>query len=205
MIFAYQRLGKRALDLILTVPALLILLPMMMAIALSIRLTMGRGVIYKQKRPGLLARPFELWKFRTMKDIQDDEGRPAPDELRLTEFGRFLRRTSLDELPEVVNVVRGDMSLVGPRPLLMEYLDRYSPRQSRRMAVKPGITGWAQVNGRNAIDWETKFEYDLWYVDHVSFAADIRILGLTCQSVFLREGISHDNHATMPGFMGIKE
>lgn len=201
----YIRFGKRALDLALTVPALLVLLPVMLVVALSILLTMGRGVFYKQRRPGWLARPFEIWKFRTMREIRDDNGGLAPDDLRLTDFGRFLRRTSLDELPELFNVVRGDMSLVGPRPLLMEYLDRYSPRQARRMEVKPGITGWAQVNGRNAIDWVKKFEHDVWYADNLSFPVDMKIIGLTLLKVFTREGISHDSHATMPGFQGAKE
>ena len=201
----YVRFGKRALDLALTVPALLLLSPVMWAVALSIRLTMGRGVFYKQIRPGWFARPFEIWKFRTMREIRDDKGGLAPDSLRLTTFGRFLRRTSLDELPELVNVARGDMSLVGPRPLLMEYLDRYSPKQARRMEVKPGITGWAQINGRNAIEWKNKFEFDLWYVDNLSIWVDLKILAVTLVKVFTREGISHDNHVTMPGFQGTKE
>jgi sugar transferase EpsL len=177
----------------------------LIAVALSIWLTMGRRVFYKQDRPGLRGRPFKIWKFRTMRDIRNNNGEPAPDHERLTGFGRFLRRSSLDELPELINVILGDMSLVGPRPLLMDYLDRYSPEQARRMEVKPGITGWAQVKGRNAIDWETKFRHDIWYVDNISFLKDVEILGLTILKVFTREGISHENHVTMPGFWGTKE
>ena len=184
---------------------LLIIMPLMAAVALSIRLTMGRGVFYKQVRPGLRARPFVIRKFRTMMETRDGRGELAPDSVRLTGFGRFLRRASLDELPELWNVVRGDMSLVGPRPLLMEYVGRYSREQARRMDVRPGITGWAQVNGRNALDWEAKFRHDVWYVDHISFMKDVEIMGLTLLKVFAREGISHGGHATMPGFMGTKE
>jgi sugar transferase EpsL len=201
----YKLICKRTFDVAIAVPVLVLLLPLMLAVALAIRLTMGRGVFYKQVRPGLQARPFEIWKFRTMQDIRGEKGDLAPDFVRLTLFGRFLRRTSLDELPELVNVVRGDMSLVGPRPLLMDYLERYSPEQARRMEAKPGITGWAQVNGRNAIDWESKFHYDRWYVDHFSFLKDIEILGLTLLKVLTHEGISHKEHVTMPGFLGTKE
>jgi lipopolysaccharide/colanic/teichoic acid biosynthesis glycosyltransferase len=158
-------------------------------------------VLFAQRRPGLHGRPFTLYKFRTMRTA-DSRGEPLPDELRLTNFGRFLRRTSLDELPELFNVLTGDMSLVGPRPLLMEYLPLYTARQARRHEVRPGITGWAQVNGRNAISWDQKFEYDTWYVDNHSFLLDLRILAMTVVQVFRRQGISHGEHATMPKFTG---
>ncbi|HOW86851.1 MAG TPA: sugar transferase [Candidatus Aminicenantes bacterium] len=193
------------MDIALALPALAALLPLLLVIALAIRLTMGRGVVYKQVRPGRRARPFEIWKFRTMREIRDERGGLAPDDVRLTGFGNWLRRTSLDELPELANVVRGDMSIVGPRPLLTDYLGRYSAEQARRHEVKPGITGWAQVNGRNAITWEEKFRCDVWYVDHVSLWTDVRIIALTLVKVFAREGISHENHVTMPGFQGTKE
>lgn len=201
----YQTIIKRVFDIVLATVGILIVMPLVIVLAVFIWLTMGRSVFYKQDRPGLRGRPFKIWKFRTMRDIYSTKGTLAPDHERLTEFGRFLRRSSLDELPELVNVLRGDMSLVGPRPLLMDYLDRYSPVQARRMEVKPGITGWAQVKGRNAIDWETKFRLDVWYVDNISFLKDVEILGLTILKVFTREGISHENHVTMPGFRGTKE
>ena len=196
----YTRSGKRLLDIALSLFLLVALLPVLLVIALAIRLTMGKPVIYEQERPGLDRRPFLIRKFRTMSEARRSDGEPAPDDVRLTGFGKLLRRISLDELPELVNVLHGEMSMVGPRPLLMDYLGRYSAEQARRMEVKPGVTGWAQVNGRNAIDWDRKFAYDVWYVDHVSFGLDLKILGLTLPKVFASEGISHAGHATMPGF-----
>jgi sugar transferase EpsL len=190
------------LDILASSAILALLSPFLAVIALAIRLTMGRGVFFRQERPGFDRKPFIINKFRTMLESRSTNGDLSPDHVRLTGFGEFLRRTSLDELPELVNVLRGDMSLVGPRPLLMEYLDRYSSDQARRMEVKPGITGWAQVNGRNAIDWDRKFEHDVWYVDHLTFSLDMRILGLTLKKVFTKEGISYEGHATMPGFKG---
>lgn len=192
---------KRAFDVVATSLALIVLAPLMLALAGLVLLKLGRPVLFAQRRPGLHGRPFTLYKFRTMRTA-DSRGEPLPDELRLTNFGRFLRRTSLDELPELFNVLTGDMSLVGPRPLLMEYLPLYTARQARRHEVRPGITGWAQVNGRNAISWDQKFEYDTWYVDNHSFLMDLRILAMTVVQVFRRQGISHGDHATMPKFTG---
>lgn len=193
---------KRALDLAVAGLGLLVLSPLIAAIAALVRLRHGRPVLFRQKRPGLHGRPFTILKFRTMRDATGPDGAPLPDADRLTALGRFLRRTSLDELPELWNVLRGDMSLVGPRPLLMEYLDRYSPEQARRHAVRPGITGWAQVNGRNAIGWDQKFAYDTWYVDHRSLRLDLRILVITVSRVLRRTGISHGDTVTMPRFLG---
>jgi len=163
---------------------------------------MGSPVLFRQVRPGLHRKPFVMYKFRTMRDLRDTEGRLLPDEMRLTRVGHILRATSLDELPELFNVLKGEMSLVGPRPLLMEYLELYTPEQARRHEVKPGITGWAQVNGRNAITWEEKFKLDVWYVDNWSLGLDLKILALTLIKVLKREGISADGHATMPEFRG---
>jgi lipopolysaccharide/colanic/teichoic acid biosynthesis glycosyltransferase len=162
----------------------------------------GRPVLFRQLRPGLHGEPFEMIKLRTMRDAVDRSGRPLPDAERLTPIGRFLRASSLDELPELWNVLRGEMSLVGPRPLLVRYLPRYSPEQARRHAVRPGVTGWAQVNGRNAADWETKFQLDVWYVDHWSLALDLKILARTILAVLRRDGISAPGDATMPEFQG---
>jgi lipopolysaccharide/colanic/teichoic acid biosynthesis glycosyltransferase len=173
-------------------------------LVLSIQWKLGTPVLFVQQRPGLRGRPFKLLKFRTMMDGRDAQGRLLPDAERLTPFGRFLRSSSLDELPELFNVLKGDMSLVGPRPLLMEYLPRYTPEQARRHDVRPGITGWAQVNGRNALSWEEKFKLDVWYVDHQSFALDLKILWMTLFRVFQRKSISAEGHATMPKFMGGK-
>ncbi|HEX6911941.1 MAG TPA: sugar transferase [Longimicrobium sp.] len=194
--------AKRLLDLAIAVPALVVLAPLIAVTAGLVRLRLGTPVVFRQQRPGLHGRPFQLLKFRTMRDAVDARGEPLPDEERLTAFGRRLRATSLDELPTLWNVVRGDMSLVGPRPLLMEYLPRYTPEQARRHEVRPGITGWAQVNGRNAITWDEKFRLDVWYVDHRSLALDLRILWTTLRTVFVREGISHPGHATMEKFRG---
>jgi lipopolysaccharide/colanic/teichoic acid biosynthesis glycosyltransferase len=192
----YISSGKRLLDVTLALLGLLALSPVMLVIATMIRLRMGAPVLFKHQRPGFKGRPFYLWKFRTM--VQGS----GTDAERITPFGRALRSTSLDELPELYNVLRGDMSLVGPRPLKMEYLELYTPEQMRRHDVRPGLTGWAQVNGRNAQTWEDRFRFDLWYVDHVSFGLDIKIIWLTVWRVIRREGISADGHATMPRFQG---
>lgn len=194
--------SKRAMDLALCSCMFAVAVPVMAVIALLIRRTLGRPVLFRQIRPGLNGKPFGLYKFRTMTDARDGEGRLLPDEARLTTFGRFLRSTSLDELPELWNVLRGDMSLVGPRPLLMAYLDRYDSEQMRRHHVKPGLTGWAQVNGRNALTWEDKFRLDVWYVDNQSLLLDLKILFLTMGIVLRREGISQEGHSTAEEFMG---
>lgn len=193
---------KRGVDLVLTVPAIVVLAPVYAAVALAVRLNLGRPVIFSQQRPGKNEIPFTLYKFRTMRDARDESGALLPDGRRLTRLGAFLRATSLDELPELVNVLRGEMSLVGPRPLLMEYLPLYSPEQRRRHDVRPGVTGLAQVNGRNALTWREKFALDVEYVDRVSFALDVRILMLTIVSVVRSEGISHRGHVTMEPFRG---
>ena len=198
----YRSWGKRVLDLTLTMLALIILLPLMVFLALLVRIKFGPPILFRQQRPGLHGNPFILYKFRTMTDARDEHGNLLPDAERLTRFGHFLRRTSLDELPELFNVIKGDMSIVGPRPLLMEYLDRYTPEQARRHEVKPGITGWAQVNGRNALTWEEKFNLDVWYVDNISFWLDLKILAVTLWKVIKGEGISHPGHATMEEFKG---
>lgn len=193
---------KRLFDLVVALCALLLLWPLLLLLALLVRIRIGAPVLFRQQRPGLHGRPFVIYKFRTMTDARGVDGELLPDAGRLTPFGRFLRRFSLDELPQLYNVVRGDMSLVGPRALLMEYLPLYSAGQARRHAVRPGITGWAQVNGRNAISWEEKFEYDVWYVDHRSFRLDMRILWMTVKKVFCGEGVSQTGHATMEKFRG---
>ena len=193
---------KRILDIIGAVLGLGLLGVPMLILALLVRINLGSPVLFRQVRPGLHGKPFLLYKFRTMTDDRDEHGNLLPDEQRLTPFGKFLRSTSLDELPELFNVLKGDMSLVGPRPLLMQYLDRYTPEQARRHEVKPGITGWAQVNGRNALTWEEKFKLDVWYVDNWSIWLDLKILLLTVLKVIKREGIHADGHATMPEFLG---
>ena len=193
---------KRSFDLLLTVPGLVLLIPLLLVVAFMISKRLGRPVIFQQVRPGRDGRPFRMYKFRTMLDLRDKDGRSLPDDQRLTPFGRFLRSTSLDELPELWNVLKGEMSLVGPRPLLMEYLDRYTPEQARRHDVPPGITGWAQISGRNALSWEEKFMLDVWYVDNWSLWLDIKILWLTVLKVVRREGVSAAGHETMPVFMG---
>jgi sugar transferase EpsL len=195
---------KRLLDLAFTIPGLLAISPVFIIVALLILARIGRPIFFCQERPGFNARPFSLYKFRTMTDGRDESGALLPDAQRLTPFGRFLRATSLDELPELFNVLKGDMSLVGPRPLLMRYLDRYTPEQFRRHEMPPGLTGWAQVNGRNALSWEEKFELDVWYVDHWSLWLDVKILALTLREVLKREGISQAGHATMEEFMGTR-
>jgi len=193
---------KRMFDIATSVAALIMLSVPMLAIAAWIRLTLGRPVVYRQRRPGLAGKPFTLLKFRTMTEACDANGRLLPDAQRLTRFGQSLRRTSLDELPELFNVLKGEMSLVGPRPLLVQYLDRYTPEQARRHEMKPGITGWTQINGRNALTWEEKFKLDVWYVDQRSFWLDLRIILLTVWKVLRQEGISQPGHATMEEFKG---
>ena len=193
---------KRMIDIFLSTLTLLLLSPLILVIAALVWLTMGRPVLFKQLRAGYRGRPFTLFKFRTMREDRDAEGRPLPDGQRLSKLGKLLRQLSLDELPQFWNVWKGEMSLVGPRPLLVDYLPRYSPEQARRHEVKPGVTGWAQVNGRNALSWGERFELDVWYVDHWSLSLDARILWKTILKVFQREGISLDGHATMPEFTG---
>ena len=200
-----QAVIKRLFDLLVSVLLLLLLAPLMAVIALAVRWRLGAPLFFCQQRPGRRGQPFTMCKFRTMRDSRDAEGNLLPDGQRLTPLGRFLRRASLDELPELWSVLRGDMSLVGPRPLLMRYLPRYTPRQARRHEVAPGITGWAQVNGRNAISWEARFERDVWYVDNWSLWLDAKILLVTLLAVVRREGISQAGHATMPEFRGSKE
>ncbi|MCY4364079.1 MAG: sugar transferase [Gammaproteobacteria bacterium] len=193
---------KRLFDLLFSLFLLVLLLPLFILLAVLVYIDLGSPVLFRQQRPGLQGKPFTFYKFRTMNNGTNENGRLMPDENRLTGFGRFLRGTSLDELPQLFNVIRGDMSLVGPRPLLMEYLDLYTDEQMRRHEVRPGITGWAQVNGRNAITWEEKFSLDLWYVDNRSFLLDIRIILLTIARIIGREGINQEGVATAEKFKG---
>ncbi len=193
---------KRALDLSLATIALIVTAPVLVVAMAVIRIADGTPVLFRQIRPGHKGRPFTLYKLRTMSNAMDNNGAVAPDAARLTRVGRVLRKLSIDEVPQLWNVVRGDMSLVGPRPLLMRYLDRYTPEQARRHEVQPGITGWAQVNGRNAITWEEKFALDTWYVDHHTFWLDLKIIAMTASRVLVGDGIAQDGHATMPEFMG---
>jgi lipopolysaccharide/colanic/teichoic acid biosynthesis glycosyltransferase len=193
---------KRLTDIVLAAIAGTLLLVPLLILMVLVRRKLGSPVFFRQTRPGLHGRPFQMIKFRTMTDARTADGKLMPDADRLTAFGRFLRATSLDELPELWNVLKGDMSLVGPRPLLMEYLPLYSPQQARRHELRPGITGWAQVNGRNALSWEDKFALDVWYVDHRTFWLDIKILWLTVRKVLVREGISAAGEATMSKFTG---
>ncbi|MFN3388533.1 MAG: sugar transferase [Allosphingosinicella sp.] len=195
-------MAKRLFDFVVAGIALLLLWPLLLLVALAVWANLGRPVLFRQRRPGLHGAPFELIKFRTMRNDPKAGSGLESDAQRLTRFGRLLRASSLDELPELWNVLRGDMSLVGPRPLLMQYLGRYTPEQARRHEVRPGVTGWAQVNGRNALSWEEKFRLDVWYVDNRSFWLDLRILWLTVRKVLAREGISADGEATMPRFTG---
>lgn len=201
----YVRYFKRLFDLIVICCVAVVLVPVVAIVGLIVRVQLGTPVFFRQQRPGLDSKPFLMTKFRSMTSERDANGDLLPDAERLTAFGRLLRKTSLDELPELWNVFKGDMSLVGPRPLLMQYLDRYTPEQIRRHEVRPGITGWAQINGRNAISWEEKFALDVWYVDHCSFALDIQILALTLLKVVKRDGISAEGEATMPEFMGYED
>jgi len=198
----YRRFGKRLFDLSVAVSASILLLPVWLVVAPLVRVKLGSPVLFRQQRPGLNGQPFTIYKFRTMTEARAAHGELLPDAERLTKFGRFLRSTSLDELPELINVIKGDMSLVGPRPLLMQYLERYTLQQARRHEVRPGIAGWAQINGRNAIAWEQKFELDVWYVDHVSLALDVKILALTVWKTIRREGISQPGQATTEEFRG---
>jgi sugar transferase EpsL len=193
---------KRIVDLSSSFLGLLLIWPLMLVLAFLVRINFGAPIYFRQTRPGMHGKPFEMFKFRTMTDERDTGGDLLPDSQRMTKFGEFLRSTSLDELPELFNVLKGDMSLVGPRPLLMEYLPLYTPEQARRHEIRPGITGWAQINGRNAISWEDKFRLDVWYVDNQSFRLDMIILWTTFVKVFKREGISQDGSATMEKFSG---
>ncbi|MCC8252548.1 sugar transferase [Vibrio campbellii] len=195
---------KRLFDFLASLFALILLSPIIALVAWKIRKNLGSPVLFRQTRPGLNGKPFEMVKFRTMKDAVDQQGNPLPDSERMTPFGDKLRNSSLDELPELWNVLKGEMSLVGPRPLLMQYLPLYSKEQARRHEVRPGVTGWAQINGRNAISWEEKFELDVWYVDNKTIWLDIKILFLTVKKVFIKEGISAQGEATMPYFKGNK-
>jgi sugar transferase EpsL len=197
---ARTRLSKRVLDVAVSAAALVLGAPGLAVIAGLIRATMGRPIFFRQVRPGQGGKAFTIYKFRTMSDVRDPDGRPAPDADRLTRLGRFLRATSLDELPEFVNILKGDMSLVGPRPLLPEYLPLYSAAQARRHEVRPGLTGWAQVNGRNALSWDEKLALDTWYVDNWSLLLDLRILWMTLVQAIRPRGIAHEGHATMPAF-----
>lgn len=196
---------KRFFDILVSFIGLLVLLPIITIVAWQIRKNLGSPVLFKQIRPGKNGNPFEMVKFRTMKDATDVQGNTLPDAERMTPFGNMLRSTSLDELPELWNVLKGDMSLVGPRPLLMQYLPLYSKEQARRHEVRPGVTGWAQINGRNAISWEDKFKLDIWYVDNRSFWLDIKILLLTVKKVLIKDGISAEGHVTIEPFRGSHE
>ena len=201
----YRKYGKRIFDLCLTIPAFIVLSPVMGVTAILVAVKLGRPVLFTQERPGYREKIFKMYKFRSMTDERDQNGELMPDEVRLTPFGEWLRSTSLDELPELLNILKGDMSLVGPRPLLVQYLPLYNKRQHKRHHVRPGITGLAQINGRNSISWEEKFEYDVQYVENISFYGDIRILFETVFKVFKREGINSENSATMEDFMGTPE
>lgn len=198
----YLTFGKRFLDLVLTIPALILLAPLYALLAILVRLKLGSPVLFRQQRAGWHGQPFTIYKFRTMTNTRDTQGHLLPDAERLTPLGRFLRSTSLDELPGLINVLKGEMSLVGPRPLLVQYLGRYTPEQMRRHQVKPGLTGWAEVNGRNAISWEERFALDVWYVDHQSLWLDLKIIAMTAWRIPKREGISRPGYATAPEFMG---
>jgi len=200
-----DKMFKRIFDVVVSATALLLLSPVIALVAWQISRKMGSPVLFRQTRPGLNGKPFKMVKFRTMLDATDKHGNPLPDDQRMTQFGSFLRTTSLDELPELWNVLKGDMSLVGPRPLLMEYLPLYSKEQYRRHEVRPGVTGWAQVNGRNAISWEDKFRLDVWYVDNQSLWLDVKILFLTVKKVLVRDGISGEGEVTMSKFTGSKD
>lgn len=199
----YANCLKRVLDFVIALCAftvsLIILIPISIILYFANK---GAGVFFLQPRPGRNGKIFKVIKFKTMTDEKDAEGKLLPDEVRLTPIGKFVRSTSIDELPQLINVIKGDMALIGPRPLLVQYLPLYSPQQARRHEVRPGITGWAQVNGRNSISWKQKFEYDVWYVDHLSFLLDLKIIFLTIKKVFVREGISHEGMATMEPFNG---
>ncbi|MFY0758459.1 sugar transferase [Metabacillus dongyingensis] len=193
---------KRIFDVTFSIIILILFSPILVIVAILVKIKLGSPILFKQQRPGLLCKPFYLYKFRTMTDEKDELGQLLNDEYRLTSFGAFLRKMSLDEFPQVINVIKGDISLVGPRPLLMEYLPHYTEEQRKRHLVKPGITGWAQINGRNKISWEEKFRLDVWYVENQCFLIDLKILSLTLLKVIKSEGIKHGDHATMPSFKG---
>lgn len=201
----YEKYIKRLMDIVLSGGALIVLSPVLLVTAILVRTKLGSPVIFCQERPGKDEKVFKLYKFRSMTDARDENGELLPDSVRLTRFGKLLRSTSLDELPELWNILRGDMSIVGPRPLLVRYLPRYNEEQKHRHDVRPGLTGWAQVNGRNAISWEEKFRLDVWYVENLSFWVDMKTIFLTVKKVFCREGISSETAATMEEFMGTKE
>lgn len=203
--FIYRNTGKRLFDLTLAVPALIVFSPVIVILALLIRCKLGAPILFRQQRPGLNEKPFTIFKFRTMLDAHDAQGNLLSETARLTPFGRFLRSTSLDELPELINVIKGEMSIVGPRPLLMCYLSRYTPTQRRRHEVRPGLTGWAQANGRNSISWEEKFARDVWYVVNYSLWLDVKILVKTMRIMIKREGITYQAHTSMPEFLGMKK
>ncbi|WP_430509936.1 sugar transferase [Gottfriedia solisilvae] len=195
---------KRVIDLTISLTLLILFSLIILIVAVMVRVKMGAPILFAQQRPGLQGKPFYLYKFRTMINLHDDQGNLLSDDLRLTKLGKFLRKFSLDEFPQLINVVKGEMSLVGPRPLLMEYLELYSENQNKRHNVRPGITGWAQVNGRNSISWEEKFEYDVWYVENQSIVIDLKILFLTLIKVIKSEGIQNGKNSTMPVFRGNK-
>ena len=201
----YERVTKRILDFTLSLLALIVLSPVFLVVAILVHIKLGSPVLFRQDRPGKDEKIFSLYKFRTMTDARGENGELLPDEVRLTYFGRVLRSTSLDELPELVNILKGDMSIVGPRPLLVKYLPLYNEEQKHRHDVRPGLTGWAQANGRNAISWEEKFALDVWYVQNISFLVDVKVIFLTVKEVFCREGISSAHSVTMEEFSGAKE
>lgn len=201
----YKRCFKRCMDVILSLLAIIVLLPIYIIVSILVKVKLGSPILFRQKRPGKDEKIFEMYKFRTMTDERDENGELLPDEVRLTKFGRFLRSTSLDELPELFNILKGDMSIIGPRPLLVEYLPRYNEEQRRRHEVRPGLSGLAQANGRNAISWEEKFQYDVEYVDHVTFLGDWKIIFKTIWNVLKRNGISSETSATMEKFMGTEK
>ena len=201
----YRKFVKRFFDIVLSIAAITLLSPVLIVLAILVRVKLGSPVLFRQQRPGYHGRIFGLMKFRSMTDERDENGELLPDEVRLTSFGKKLRSTSLDELPEFFNILKGDMSFVGPRPLLVQYLPLYNEEQAHRHDVLPGLTGWAQVNGRNAISWEKKFEYDVWYTRNVSFLLDLKIVFMTVAAVVKRDGISSETHATMELFTGTKE
>lgn len=201
----YKKYIKRLTDIILSIIAIVALCPVLLVVAFLVRIKLGSPVIFKQERPGLNEKIFTMYKFRTMTDEKDNNGELLSDSIRLTKFGKILRATSLDELPELFNILKGDMSIVGPRPLLVEYLELYNEHQKRRHEVRPGLSGYAQVSGRNAISWEDKFNLDVYYIDNMSFMFDLKIIFLTLKKVFVREGISSDTSVTMEAFKGSRE
>ncbi len=203
-IIRWEVVMKRLFDIFVSSIILVLTLPILLILAILIRVNLGSPIIFKQQRPGMYGKPFYLYKFRSMSDERDKEGNLLPNNMRMTKFGNVIRKFSLDELPQLINVLKGDISLVGPRPLLMEYLNLYTKEQARRHEVRPGITGWAQVNGRNAISWEEKFELDVWYVNNHSFILDMKILFLTALKVVRTEGVNKSENITMPKFTGTK-